>query len=200
MLNRTIFFVVCLILTFSLQSQSVYNTATSSIQVEASTSFLTVDADNKKVSSVLNLATGQLTFKGALKDFEFGMSGMSTLFTSKFAEHPTFRYEGIITDIAQLPTKLPGKYPINFKGVLHFGGKKRSIPGKGLLLIKEDGSVTAASDLSFKISEQTVKKMNDLIASYMPFGFGMSMERLGFSRMVKVVINGDYKAAPLSNP
>jgi len=187
---------LCLIICLNLYSQQQYSSRTAHIYVQSANNFVNIEADNFQVNSTIDAVSGKINMLGLLKSFEFRIGGLDQAFNSKLVKtliHPKFKYIGKIQNLSSINFDRPGKYPITFKGILYVWDLKRVTPGEGILEVKEDGSISASTDISFLIEEASVHKANSLIKSYMPPGLTINTDKLGISRTVKVTANGTYR-------
>ncbi|MEM1121832.1 MAG: hypothetical protein AAGJ18_15380 [Bacteroidota bacterium] len=176
--------------------QLKYGSRTAHINVKSSNKFMDVEADNYQVASTLDPATGYVNFLGLLKSFEFKLGAIDQVYNSKMVSSlakPKFKYVGKITNIKSVNFDRPGTYPIQVKGDLFIWDMKRVTPGTGTLIVKNDGSVEVASDISFRIEEASVNKANALMRKYLPAGVNVDTDRLGIDRKVSTQLKVTYR-------
>jgi polyisoprenoid-binding protein YceI len=142
---------VLLFVSLSLLAQERYFTKTGTISFTAGTPVEDIDAVNKSVTSVIDVATGQIEFAVLLKGFEFKRALMQEHFNENYVESEKFpksTFKGKIVDASSVNFKKDGSYPVTVKGTLELHGVKKEIETKGT--IKVAGSAIS-SEATFKI-------------------------------------------------
>lgn len=176
--------------------QKKYLTRTAHISVQSSNSVVDIEADNYQVISSLNPQTGDISFTGLLKSFEFKLGAADQVFNSKrvnVSAHPKIEFKGKVTDISKINFAKPGDYKLRVKGVLYMWGLKRVTSANGFVTVAADGSVKAKSGFVMVIEEESVKKINQLMKEKLPAA-NINTETLGISRNINVKLDMSYRA------
>lgn len=190
------FFIIIFTLSSYFSFSQKYSARTAHLYIQSANNFANIEADNYQVNSTINVSNGNINVLGLIKSFEFRIGGLDRVFISKLDRvitHPKFKYIGEITNISSVNFNKPGRYPVRFKGILYMWQLVRNTPGEGVIIIHEDGSISAESNLSFKIEPETMDKANKLIKSYLPSSIIVNTDRLGISRDIVVELNGIYR-------
>jgi len=104
-----------------------------------------IEAHNRQVVSILDLATGDLQFNLLVKSFEFKVALMQEHFNENYmesAKYPKASFKGKITGIEKADLKKDGTYPVEATGDLTIHNTTRKVTSKGTLEVK-DGHITA---------------------------------------------------------
>lgn len=136
-----------------------YFTKTGIIKFESETSLENIKAENRKVVSVLDAATGAMEFSLLIKGFDFPNDIMEQHFNESYLEsdkYPKATFKGSITDISKVDFKKDGTYKVNYTGKLNIKDVSKDISGTATIVIK-DGKVKANTDLSIKPKDYNIK-------------------------------------------
>ena len=120
-------------LSLSIYSQK-YLTKTGYINFFSSTPVEDINADNYKVSSVLDASNGDMVFKLAMKSFEFKKKLMEEHFNENYVEsdkYPNSTFKGKITNMADVDLATNGKYKVNVEGKLTIHGVTKDVSTTG---------------------------------------------------------------------
>jgi len=80
-----------------------FRTRTAHIYVKSQNSIKNIEADNYQVRSEYDASTGDISFVGLLKSFEFKMGAIDRAYNSdrlNFGQHPKFTFEGKVENVA----------------------------------------------------------------------------------------------------
>ena len=103
---NVLFFIISTFILADVDVASKYTCRTAQIHIETSSRFMDVTADNYQVYSEINPNSGEVTFQGLMKSFEFEMGALDRAFNSStvdLSQYSKFNYEGRITNIAAIP-------------------------------------------------------------------------------------------------
>lgn len=129
-----------------------YSTKTGSIKFYSKTPLEEIKAENRKVVSSLDAATGTLKFALLMKGFDFPNQLMEDHFNESYAEsekYPKATFNGKIDDISKVDFTKNGTYTVTFTGKLTIKDVTKDIKGTATLVVK-DGKVTATSTFKIK--------------------------------------------------
>lgn len=147
-------------LPLSLMAQERYATRTGQITFHSSTPMENIDADNRKVSCVLDATSGAMEFAVLIKAFEFEKALMQEHFNENYMEsntYPKATFKGSFTGATAADLKKPGTYPVKVKGDLTIHGVTRTVEHPGTLTVGGDGVVKASSDFIVKPEDHGIK-------------------------------------------
>lgn len=140
------------------QSQN-YITRNGNISIYSHTPLEDVKAQNNEVVSVLNIATGDLQFKVAIKSFHFAKTAMEEHFnrddymaSEKF---PKASFSGKITNISAVNFSKDGSYDATVEGNLTIRDVTKPVTAKGIITVKAS-AITVVSTFSIKRKEYNV--------------------------------------------
>lgn len=106
-----------------------------------------IEAHNHKAASILNAATGALTFKMNIKAFEFEKALMQEHFNENYMEsdkYPSSDFKGTITNLSAVDFAKNGTYNVTVKGDLSIHGVKKAVTVPGTLTVKNGAVSTKA--------------------------------------------------------
>ena len=160
-------------------------TKTGSIKIFSHTVAEDINANNYKVTSTLDPASGAMVFSVPMQGFEFEKSLMQKHFNSpKFLDtkqFPKAKFKGAIANISDVDLGKDGTYNVSVKGDLTLHGITKSIEEKGTITVK-GGSVIATS--KFKIA----------LADY-KIAFEKGKPSTNIAKEIELNIKMDYKAS-----
>ncbi len=179
----------------SARDDAQYFTRTGHVFVKSSNKVMTIKANNYQVNSVLDGASGNTTFTGLIKSFEFDLGVADRLFSGKrvsVVEQPKILFEGTVSNIKEINFKAPGEYPAKIEGTLYIWGYKRKTSARGTVSVLADGSVRAKSSFTMRIEEESMNKINELMRRHLPSIVDVNTDDLGVSRDIEVEVNMAY--------
>ena len=136
-MKKIVLFLALAVLTFSVYSQK-YITKTGHINFFSTTPVEDINADNYKVSSVLDASTGNLVFKLSVESFEFKKKLMQEHFNENYMEsdkYPKSTFNGKITNMDEVDLGTNGKYKVKVAGKLTIHGVTKEISATGQLQV-----------------------------------------------------------------
>lgn len=157
MLNKVMFLVLAM-LSLQLSAQK-YFTKTGTIKFSSQTTLEDIKAENRKVVSVLNAATGAIEFSLLMKGFDFPNDIMEQHFNESYAESDKFpkaTFKGVVADIASVNFTKDGSYKVNYSGKLTIKDVTKDISGTAMFVVK-GGKVTSTSELKVKPKDYNIK-------------------------------------------
>jgi polyisoprenoid-binding protein YceI len=141
------------------QNQSRYFTKTGTINFNAGTSMEDIDATNKSVTSVVDLATGQIEFAVLIKGFEFKRGLMQEHFNENYMEsekYPKAIFKGKVEDISKVNFTKDGKYPVTISGTLDLHNVKKEITVQGTFTIT-GGAIAGEGKFTIMVEDYAIK-------------------------------------------
>ncbi|RYD80885.1 MAG: YceI family protein [Sphingobacteriales bacterium] len=139
---------------FTNASAQKYFTKDGDVSFFSATPMENIEAHNKKATSVLDAATGNVEFAVLIKAFEFEKSLMQEHFNENYMESSKFPkavFKGQIVNNADVNYKKDGVYKIKTKGQLTMHGVTKDIETNGTMEVK-GGKITGIS--TFMVSPQ----------------------------------------------
>lgn len=124
-----------LLLAFSASAQDKYFTRDGHIRFFSETPMENIEADNHKVTAVLDEATGKLEFSALMKSFEFEKALMEEHFNENYVESNTYPkavFKGIIGGFDAKKTTEKAT-EVQVKGTMEMHGVSREIDVKGTI-------------------------------------------------------------------
>lgn len=173
-----------------------YFTRTGHIHVNSSSKVMNMEADNFQMNSRFNAQTGEATFTGLIKSFEFDLGLADRILHNKrinVVEQPKILFEGSITGLEDKDLSVPGEHTVTVAGNLYIWGYKRVTSAQGTVTVNPDGTLQAVSNFEMVIEEESVDKINELMRQYLPDIISVDAEELGLSREINVGVNMNYR-------
>lgn len=162
MKNVFISLIVLMLVSVNLKAQDNYLTKTGFISFYSHAKIEDITAENKEVTSVLNIKTGEMAFVVLMKSFYFKNALMHEHFNENYLEtdkFPKAKFKGTIAEIGSIDLTKSGQYNVTVEGDLEIHGITKHIIEKGTLDVA-DGTITGKS--VFKIA---IKDFNIVIPS-----------------------------------
>ena len=156
-MKKLVIFTAIIMGTLSAKAQ-LYFTKTGTIKFDSHTTLEDIKAENRKVVSVLNSATGALEFSLLMKGFDFTNQLMEDHFNESYVEsdkYPKASFKGSITDISKVDFTKDGTYKANYSGKLTIKNISKDVSGIATIVIK-GGKVTATSSLKVKPKDYNI--------------------------------------------
>jgi polyisoprenoid-binding protein YceI len=141
-------------------AQERYATRTGHIAFHSETPMENIDADNSKVTCVLDASTGALEFAVLIKAFEFEKALMQEHFNENYMEsntYPKANFKGKMTGASADDLKKAGTYPVTVEGDLTIHGVTKAVKHPGTITVEKDGTVKATSDFIVKPEDHDIK-------------------------------------------
>ena len=124
---------------FALQAQDKYFTRDGHIKFFSETPMENIEADNHKVTAILDEASGKIEFSALMKSFEFEKALMEEHFNENYVEsntYPKATFKGEIQDFDASKVTAEGQ-KVTVKGVLEMHGVSREIEETGTIAMKD---------------------------------------------------------------
>lgn len=138
MKNVPIFLLVTgLYLSVPAGAQNLFIAQNSEVQFFSETPLENIQASNKKISSLLNVSTGEIAIKMNMKDFHFPNRLMEEHFNENYMEtekYPAATFKGKIQEA--IDYSHDGTYAVSAKGVLTMHGVAKDRTLQGALVVK----------------------------------------------------------------
>ena len=154
-----LFTVGCLLLLVHFSYAQKYISKSTHIRFYSHTPMEDIEADNHQVASILDIATGDLSFSLLIKSFEFKRTLMQEHFNENYMESDKFPkagFKGKITNIAKIDFKKDGSYPVDVTGELTIHGTTKTVTATGTIEIK-GGVITANSKFEIVPQDYDIK-------------------------------------------
>ncbi len=119
-----------------------------------------VEANNRAVSSVVDMATGQMEFAALIKSFRFERALMEEHFNENYLEstkYPKAVFKGKIADLKAVNIAKDGTYPVKITGQMTLHGVTKPLNADASLTVK-GGQITAGkSSFSLTLADFNIK-------------------------------------------
>ena len=136
-----------------------YITKNGHIKFHSETPMETIEADNRQVSSALDISTGDIVFKVLMKSFEFEKALMQEHFNENYVESdkfPNATLKGKVVDIESYDFTKDNTFEVTVEGDLTMHGVTNKISKKGSFSVK-DGQITGTSTFIVKPEDYGIK-------------------------------------------
>ncbi|HLF62270.1 MAG TPA: YceI family protein [Saprospiraceae bacterium] len=118
-----------------------------------------IEAVNNKVSSVLDIQTGDLEFAVLIKSFHFAKALMEDHFNENYLEsnkYPKATFKGKITNLADMKLTLNGDYRAAVQGDLTIHGVTKPVQADGTLSVL-NGVIHATSTFDITVADYNIE-------------------------------------------
>ena len=139
-MKKIILFTIAAAFTVGASAQK-YFTKTGYIGFFSKTAMEDIKADNNKVSTVLDAATGQVEFSALVKAFAFEKALMEEHFNENYMESSTFpkaTFKGKVENMSAINLKKDGSYASKVSGELTIHGVTKTITSDATFDVKGD--------------------------------------------------------------
>ncbi|MBK7475566.1 MAG: YceI family protein [Haliscomenobacter sp.] len=130
-----------------------------------------IEANNRAVSSVIDLNTGQMEFAALIKSFRFERALMEEHFNENYLESTKFPkavFKGKITDLKAINLGKDGSYPVKVTGTLTMHGETKPLTVDASLTVKGGKITLGKSSFSLTLADYKIKipsLVSDKVAS-----------------------------------
>lgn len=158
-MKRLFLLSIAIIFAVSSAQAQRYFTKNGTISFFSKSSAEKIEAVNKKVSCVVDVATGKMEFGVLMKAFEFEKALMQEHFNENYVESDKFpkaTFKGKISNISSIDFKKDGTYPAVISGQMTMHGVTKDINAKGTFTVK-GGKVTGNSEFTLLLSEYDIQ-------------------------------------------
>lgn len=141
----------------SVNAQELFFTRNGHVDFFSSTPMEDIKAENDKVTSIINVTTGEIEFSMLINAFQFEKALMQEHFNENYMEstkYPKSFFKGKINNIDKVDFKKDGTYPVKVSGDLTIHGVTKPVSTDGTIIVK-DGKFTAQS--SFLVNPEDYK-------------------------------------------
>ena len=156
---RTILLAAAVLPLFSL-AQDRFGTRNGHISFHSDTPVEKIEANNHKVSCVLDAGSGAIQFSMPIKAFEFEKALMQEHFNENYMESNTFpksEFKGKVEGFGAEQLAKPGTYPVSVSGDLTIHGVTKAVKHPGTITVGKDGVLKAESDFIVKPEDHDIK-------------------------------------------
>lgn len=175
-------FLFLLFLGIQISNAQKYYTKTGEISFTSQAPLEKIKADNKSVTSVLDIESGRIEFAVLIKSFHFEKALMQEHFNENYMESSKFPksiFKGSIKNFADINFQEDAEYPVIVEGDMTIHGQTNHIDAEGIIKVR-DGEILAESSFEvavadYKISIPKVVRDNiakkveiDVLLSYNP--------------------------------
>lgn len=119
----------------------------------------TIEAHNYQVTSIIDIASGEVVFSMLIKGFQFEKALMQEHFNEKYLhsdKYPKATYEGRITNISDLTLDKPGTYTVEMEGNLTIHGETKAVKTTATLENK-DGKLLGNAKFPVAVKDYKVE-------------------------------------------
>jgi polyisoprenoid-binding protein YceI len=139
---KKIILTVCVVLSVGAHAfaQKLFFTRNGHIDFFSSTKLEDIKADNDKVTSIINVTTGEMEFSVLNIAFQFKKQLMQEHFNENYMETPKFPksiFKGKITNLDKVNFQVDGSYPAQVTGDLTIHGVTKTITANGNIIVKD---------------------------------------------------------------
>lgn len=136
-----------------------YFTRTGQISFFSETSMENIEAHNKTVTAIFDIASKKIQFAVTMKSFVFEKALMQEHFNENYVEsdvYPKATFSGTISDLETVNFDMDGVYNVTVEGELTIHGvtKKITLPAKFVLL---DGKVTGEAQFQLNPEDYNIE-------------------------------------------
>jgi polyisoprenoid-binding protein YceI len=146
---KTIFFTLAMIImgTTSINAQKLYYTKNGHVDFFSATPMENIKADNNKVTSIMDITTGDIEFTMLIAAFQFEKALMQEHFNENYMESTKFpkaSFKGKITNLEKINFTTDGTYAAQVDGNMTIHGVTKQISTKATFIVAS-GKITGAS-------------------------------------------------------
>lgn len=151
-------FILCVLATVTASSQPKYFTKTGKISFYSKSPLENIEAINNKVTSVWDVATGQIEFAVLLKGFEFEKALMQEHFNENYVEsdkYPKAIFKGVIENSKATPLNNDNVFTAKVSGTLTLHGVTNPVNTSAVITVKS-GIIAASCNFSIALDDYKI--------------------------------------------
>jgi len=118
-----------------------------------------ITAENKQVSSIINLENGEFAFLVPINAFQFEKALMQEHFNENYMEsgqYPKAIFKGKIEGFVKINLEKDGSYTLTFKGTMTIHGVEQELAQEVQVKVK-DGKLSATAEFMLKCSDYKIE-------------------------------------------
>eukprot|EP01034_Spumella_vulgaris_P000299 gene299-399_t len=145
------------------KAQDRFLTRTGHIKFFSEAPMENIEAHNRQVTVVLDVAKGEIAYKVIMKSFEFEKAAMQDHFNAQYLhtdKFPNAQFEGTIGNIASINFKKDGSYPAQVSGKLTIHGVTKDVKQTGTITVK-GGNVSTQAKFTIKLADYNAQSLLD---------------------------------------
>jgi polyisoprenoid-binding protein YceI len=151
--------ILAILVSFNVNAQKLFFTKNGHVDFFSSAPMENIKANNEKVTSVINLTTGEIEFSILNMAFQFKKALMQEHFNENYMEsssYPKSTFKGKLVNLDQVNFDVDGTYPAEVTGDITIHGVTKNITAKGTITVK-DGKFKAESSFMLKPEDFNIK-------------------------------------------
>jgi len=157
--GRLILLLFLLALNLNLQAQTKFMTRTGHISFFSTTSAENIEAHNRQVNSIIDLAKGEFVFAVLMKSFEFKKALMQEHFNENYIESTKFpkaTFKGTILNLKEIDFTKNSTFKAIVEGDLTLHGVTKKIKSEGQL-VKNGNNIEAKSTFNIILQDFNIE-------------------------------------------
>lgn len=146
------------LLSLKVNSQNIYKSTDGTVSFFSETPVENIDAENKTLTSLLNVKTGEIAFLVTNNGFKFDKPLMEEHFNENYIESDKYKvssFKGKITG-ELLDYAKDGTYKVKAKGTLDMHGVEKEREIEGTITVKE-GKVSISCEFDILLKDHKIK-------------------------------------------
>jgi polyisoprenoid-binding protein YceI len=163
------------------QAQNLFFTRNGHIDFYSSAPMENIKADNNKVTSIIDVTTGDIEFSVLSMAFQFEKALMQEHFNEKYMEsskYPKSTFKGKITNLDKVSFSNDGSYTADISGKITIHGVTKDISTNATIVVK-DGKFSAQSSFIVRPEDFKIEIPN--------------LVRDNIAKEIKVTIDNNYQ-------
>lgn len=143
----------------TISAQNIYFTKTGQVNFYSSTPMENIEANNNKVTSIMDISSGNIEFSALIMAFQFQKALMQEHFNENYMESEKFpkaTFKGKITNLDKINFKADGTYPAEVTGKMTMHGVTRDINTTGVFTVK-GGKISMKSTFNVAPSDYEIE-------------------------------------------
>lgn len=159
-----------------------YFTKSGFISFISATPLIDIEGTDNRVTSFLDIKTGEMVFMVFIKDFKFRLALAEEHFNENYMyseKYPQSKFKGKITNIETTDLTKEGTYFVTVEGDLTIKDRTNHVKATGSLEVK-DGKIIANSKLNVLLKDYNIevpKIVEDKVAKEIPITIRMEYEQ-----------------------
>lgn len=158
-MKKLMFLMLFATATVAANAQTKYFTKDGNVSFYSKAAVEDIEATNKKVTCVVDAATGQMEFTMLIRAFEFEKELMKEHFNENYMESEKFpksTFKGTIENVSTVKWTTDGTYPVKVTGKLTLHGITKDVSAAGSFTVK-GGKILGKSEFMVSLADYDIK-------------------------------------------
>lgn len=157
-MKNLLFILIITFFTLSVNGQNIYKSTDGNVSFFSETPMENIDAENKTLTALLNVKTGEMAFLVTNNGFKFDKPLMEEHFNENYIESDKYKVSSFKGKVAGegMDLNKNGTYQVIAKGTLDMHGVEKEREIEGVITVK-DGKINLSCEFDIALKDHKIK-------------------------------------------